>query len=215
MVLAGQVGADGRDVPEERGREVAVQDHVEGAVRPPQVQDDASQAEEEHEDGDDLGRARDRAAPLGVRQAEDRRDERPRVADADEEDEVRDVEAPVHGHVQARDAEAPAELGGPGEDAPEPRWPGGCRRRSRSRGLVCASEQGCASSPSPASSCRSDSSTRFSFRQVGHLRTACRAPRGAGTPAGSRKAATTALRGSSRSPKTIASAGQVSTQAGT
>ena len=96
-----------------------MQDHVEGAVRPSQVQDDAAQAEEEHEDRDDLGRARDGPAPLGVSEAEDGRDEGPRVADADEEDEVRDVEAPVDGHVQARDGEAPAELRGPGEEPPE------------------------------------------------------------------------------------------------
>src|SRR6266550_584445 len=45
-------------------------------------------------------------APACVDEAEDRRDERAGVADADPEDEVRDVEAPVDRPANAGDAEA-------------------------------------------------------------------------------------------------------------
>ena len=54
-------------------------------------------------------------APLGAGEPQDRGDERTGVADADEEDVVRDVEAPINGLVHAGDAETPAELPHPRE----------------------------------------------------------------------------------------------------
>ena len=58
------------------------------------------------------------APPFGVRQPQDRRDERAGVADADEEDEVGDVEAPVDRHVETGHGEAAAQLARVGEDTP-------------------------------------------------------------------------------------------------
>ena len=62
------------------------------------------------------------------REAEDGRDERAGVADADEEDEVGDVEAPEDREVQAGDAEAVAELREPGEQRHRRRWRAAPRR---------------------------------------------------------------------------------------
>ena len=113
-----QIGRDRSDVPQQGRSEVAVPQDVEHAVGPAQIQDHAAHAEEEDQDGDHLGGARDRAPPFRVRQPQDRRDQRAGVADADEEDEVGDVEAPVDRHVETGHGEAPAQLARVGEDAP-------------------------------------------------------------------------------------------------
>jgi hypothetical protein len=64
------------------------------------------------DDGEDrhrLGEAVDRRAPLLAEDEEDGADERPRVADADPPDEVRDVPRPVDRRRVAPDADAPVE----------------------------------------------------------------------------------------------------------
>ena len=71
-----------------------MEDDIEHAVRPAEVDERKDGADEERRDGGPLGEARDRRAPLRVGEAQDRRGDRAAVADADEEDQVADVEAP-------------------------------------------------------------------------------------------------------------------------
>ena len=66
-----EVHADGGDVPEERRPEVRMLENVERPIRPPQVEKDAADAEEQHEHGDDLGGPGDGPSPLGVREPEE------------------------------------------------------------------------------------------------------------------------------------------------
>ena len=81
---------------------MAVTEHVEHPIRPPEVEQDVADAEEQHQHRDHLGHPRDRPAPFGLAQPQDRRDQRAGVADADEEHEIGDVEAPVHRPVESR-----------------------------------------------------------------------------------------------------------------
>ena len=182
-------------------REVAGADHVEDAIGAAEVEDHAGHAEEEHQHGDDLGRARDGAPPLRVRQAQDGGDQRAGVADADEEDEIRDVEAPEDRRVEAGHAEAAAQLRPPGEGAPQPDGqedPG--EDLEAPPGRLDRGEQPLVGTelkrlhPMLLSTGRSPSAS-------------CPAPRGGGRPADSAASRATMLRGSSRSPKNIASAG--------
>src|SRR5882672_2477858 len=74
-------------------------------------------ADHQREDRDDLGAAGDGTPPLGVHEAEDRGDQRPRVTDADPEDKVRDVERPEDRPVETPDADAAIDLIGERADA--------------------------------------------------------------------------------------------------
>ena len=70
----------------------------------------------QRERGDGFGAARNRAPPLGLDDAQNRRDERAGVADANPEDERRDVEAPERWPVLARHADAHRELEEPRDE---------------------------------------------------------------------------------------------------
>src|SRR3990170_5189676 len=111
---AGDVGADGDDVPEDGGAQAAVEEDVGDAVRAPQVDDGHQATDHQGHHGDDLGHAGDGPAPLGVADPEDGGDEGAGVGDADEEDEVDDVEAPTHHIPHPRLDEAVADLDGVG-----------------------------------------------------------------------------------------------------
>src|SRR5690242_10436596 len=76
---------------------------------------DGTDGQGENRDG--FGAAGDRPAPAGVGQAEDGGDERAGMADADPENEIRDVEGPKHGPVQSPHAEAVINLVTESKDA--------------------------------------------------------------------------------------------------
>ena len=102
----GEVGRDARGVPQQRGLVAAELDDVQEPIGPAEVDQDVHAADREDHHRDDLGDACDRPAPLGLGDAQDRADQRPGVADADEEDEVDDIEAPGHRAPHSRLAEA-------------------------------------------------------------------------------------------------------------
>ena len=107
------VGRDREHVPLERRAEV-LPDVVRVRQREeepgvPHAADVEHREDARADDGEDrhgLGRAVDRGAPLLAQEAQDRRDERPGVADADPEDEVDDVPRPVDRVAVAPDADA-------------------------------------------------------------------------------------------------------------
>src|SRR5574342_955720 len=100
-----------------------MEEHVQQPVGTSQVDDRIDRAEAEHQDRDELGRAGDGAAPFGLAHAEDRGDQRARVADADEEHEVDDVDAPVLRPVQPGAAQAETPLQDIGSDPPQYDYP--------------------------------------------------------------------------------------------
>ena len=89
-------------------------------------------ADHQREDRDGLGRARHRLAPAGVGQAQDRRNQRAGVRDADPEHKVDDVEAPKDRPPDARHADARDELVTPGEARPGDDQANKCRPPSGS-----------------------------------------------------------------------------------
>jgi len=118
---ADEVGGDGRHIPEQRRAEVRPQlalvgdrHHVEQLPDATHVDDREQRGDRQAEQREQLGSARNRAAEIHVQQAQRGGDERPRVADADEVDQVGDVGAPHHRAVEARDADAGEYLDDPG-----------------------------------------------------------------------------------------------------
>ena len=109
---AGQVGRDREEVPHQRRPEIGpdaalvrIRHEPEEEPRPAEVNDRKHRADHQGEHRDGLRAARDRTAPSGVDQSQDRGDERAGVADADPEHEVRDVEGPENRPADAADSE--------------------------------------------------------------------------------------------------------------
>lgn len=104
----GEVGRDCEDVPLKRGAELHPDTVLIGQREEPPAEPHATDVEEreetratDREDGHGLGGAIDGRAPLLAEEAEDRRDQRAGVADADPEDEVDDGPTPTHGRTEA------------------------------------------------------------------------------------------------------------------
>ena len=109
----GEVGRDREDVPLERGAELRPDAILVGQRQKPPAEPDATDVEEreeagatDREDGHGLGGAVDGRAPLLTEEAEDRRDQRTGVADADPEHEVDDGPTPTHRRTKAPGAGA-------------------------------------------------------------------------------------------------------------
>ena len=100
---AREIGTDRQEVPQDGRPQVRVQQNVQQALGSPHVGHDHAGDHDERDDGDHLREAGDGPAPLGMREPQDRRDQRPRHADAGEEHEVGEVEAPAHVIVQSGD----------------------------------------------------------------------------------------------------------------
>ncbi len=120
---AGQIRVDRDEVPHQRRLEVRpevaavrIRHHPVEQPRPPEMDQREERPGNERKRGDRLGAARNRPAPFGLHDAEDRRNERPRVADADPEHERRDVESPERRPVLARHADAVDELDTPRDE---------------------------------------------------------------------------------------------------
>ena len=117
---AGEIGVDGEEVPGQRRAEVRpdlararVREQPERQPRAAEVNDRKHRADHQREHRDHFGAARDRPAPAGVNQAQDRRDQRAGVADADPEHEVGEIEAPEHRPANAGHADAVPQLVAP------------------------------------------------------------------------------------------------------
>ena len=119
----GRVGRHREHVPDERALEVGPQVHrvrvreqpVRRQPRPAGVEDREDRRAHHREDRHRLGEAADRHAPLLPEQQQDRRDQRPGMADADPPDEVDDVKAPADGDVDAPQPDALEQNEGEGE----------------------------------------------------------------------------------------------------
>ena len=118
---ADQVRVDGHEIPHQRRLEVRPQVAAVRIRNHPVEQPGAAQMDDgeerscaEREGGDGFRAAGDRPAPFRLHHAENRRDERAGVADADPEHERGDVEAPERRPVLAHHADAHAELQTPG-----------------------------------------------------------------------------------------------------
>ena len=158
--------------------------------------------------------ARDRLAPGGIGEAQDRGDQRACVRDADPENEIDDVEAPEDRPLQAGDAHPVAQLEAPGDRAPERH----CQQRADRDQIACACT-GQRAGTDPRGFSRIG-------KQFGRSRHAYFGPLqiknfglGAEFLEQTRRAPAfgqreTLLSGSFRSPNTIASAGQDCTHAG-
>ena len=121
---AGEIGVDREEVPHERRAEVRpdqpltrVRHEPEEQPRTSEMDDREQRADHQREYRDDFRATRHRPAPPCVHEAQNRGDERARVTDADPEHEVRDVEGPVHRHVDAGETEPHVHLV---EPRPEP-----------------------------------------------------------------------------------------------
>ena len=97
----GEVGRDGEHVPQQRRTElrpdaVGIGQRQQPPAKPdaPDVNQRKNAGAHDREDGHGLGGAIDRGAPFLTKQEENRGDKRSCVADADPEDEVRDVPRP-------------------------------------------------------------------------------------------------------------------------
>ena len=109
----GEVGRDREDVPLERGAELRPDAILVRQRQEPPAEPDATDVEEreetgatDREDGHGLGGTIDGRAPLLAEEAENRRDQRTGVADADPEHEINDGPTPTHGRTQAPGASA-------------------------------------------------------------------------------------------------------------
>src|SRR5580693_8097878 len=74
-------------------------------------------ADDEREDRDGLGRARDGFTPGRAGEAQNRGDERAGVRDADPENEIDDVDSPEHRPLEACDAHSGVKLKTPSGEA--------------------------------------------------------------------------------------------------
>ena len=106
---ARQVRRDREEVPHQWRAEVrpysplaGIRHEVEGKPRPAEVNDGEQCADHQREDRDDLGASRHRPAPGCIHKSQDRRNQSSRVADADPENKVRDVEGPVDRPLDTR-----------------------------------------------------------------------------------------------------------------
>jgi hypothetical protein len=114
-----EVQAHTGHVPQKGGLEPSVEENVEHAVNTAQVHQDAARAERDAEDGDGLSRAGQRLAPLGPYQAQNGGYEGAGVGQADEEDEVDDVHAPVDRTVHPGHDQAVSQLANVGHAPPD------------------------------------------------------------------------------------------------
>ena len=219
-----EVGRDGHGVPQERGAEVrpelAFARIREDVVEPPvpaQVHQGVEAAHHQGQGGHRLGPPQDGRAPGGPGDPEDRGDERPRVGEADPEDEEDDHHPPHDGAVEAGDAE-PGEHhvdeGGDGrkdheEQRPRPRVPPFRRGEVRPRELVVEFRLVQAGEVVFAFH-RPGALIFFRYTVLGSV-PRCSINR---KRRGSFIIRETALSGSSRSPNRIAPGGQVWAQAG-
>ena len=121
---AGQIRVDGEEIPHERRPEIRpdlpvarIRYQPEEQPRPAEMNDGKQRANHQREHGDHFRAARHRPPPAGVHEPEDRGDQRARMADADPEDEIGDVERPEDRVVDPGDPEAVVHLVRPGAEA--------------------------------------------------------------------------------------------------
>ncbi len=121
----GQIRRDGEDVPDERrlevGPEIAlvrVRHQPVGEPHPPRVNQGEEPGGHDREHRHRLGAPVDGRAPLRPEQIEHRRDQRPRVPDADPEHEGGDVHRPHLRRALARRAHPDPDLPRPGAQLP-------------------------------------------------------------------------------------------------
>ena len=116
---AGQVGAHAQHIPNDGRLDTAVAEQVQHAVGPSHVNHDHGAADAEGKNGDSLGHARDRRAPFGIGDAQDGRDQSAGVADADEENEIGNVQSPGDLVAHAGDDEPVPQLLDVGVESPK------------------------------------------------------------------------------------------------
>ena len=119
-----QIREDREYVPDEGTLElrpdvspVGIGNQPEEFPRTPEMQNREQSRRHDRKNSHRLGASVDRRSESGAEQVEDRRDERPGVADTDPEDEGDDVDAPHHRRVVARHTEPVVNLPAPRADA--------------------------------------------------------------------------------------------------
>src|SRR4029077_3581030 len=95
---AGEISKNGEKIPEQRRAKIRPDVAFAGVGNEPveepgaaEMADGDDRADGEREDRDGFGAARHRAAPTGIRQAQNSGDKRPGMADSDPENEIGDV----------------------------------------------------------------------------------------------------------------------------
>ncbi len=102
----GEIDGNARDIPEQGRSELGKLDDIQHPVGPSEIHQDIAHTEKEDKNGDDFCRSGDRPSPFRLGETKDGRDECPRMADPDEEDEVGDIDSPEDrprqsGHTQS------------------------------------------------------------------------------------------------------------------
>ena len=110
----GEIGADRKDIPEQRTAEVRPHRHLVGQWKEPVNQPDAAdmdarknQCANHRKDGHRFCEPVDGGAPLLSQQEEDGRNQRAGMADPDPEDKVDNIPRPGNRNVVAPDSDAP------------------------------------------------------------------------------------------------------------
>ncbi len=116
---AQEINPDAGEVPQERRHVTSPDEGVEDPLGAAHINPNLEQTQDKRKEGNSLGDTRDGASPLGLGHAQNGRDERTGVADANEEHEVREINAPIDRPTQPGDSQAQRPLADQEDRAPQ------------------------------------------------------------------------------------------------